>query len=1291
MCFLRFLRRARGEGTPQVLIPMFKLGFKTIQSYLKIFYLVKALESTFSETIDDKKPGDLFAFIIISCDNAASMSQLIEAIDFPSVITAAHIDSLRDGNASKKCADFMRGYLGVDDYSRFALETLLTSLAHHPAAGAYFLNGAFGAGKSHLLGIVTLLGEGQGHDAFLSVQGGFAPQLQQLPRRLVVYFSLDNYDGTKLGLEEIVEREIAAQATRHDMEIKAFAGGAAVSRREKYAALEEELRQHGFEGLFLCVDELSLFLGAKDHRALQREASWLQFWGQHCGRNHTESSFSYRCCFVLQKGWEDVGDLEPYSLSQIRDRYQTLTLSMAHLPMLVQRRLVRRKDHAAIRRDCEESFGQLIKTHSHIDFGIKEWESLYPFHPSTIQLLTEISSRFFSRTRSAVLFCAEALKRYIQQDEKGKSRIEAAEVFDYFQPEFCQYAELRPLDRVWQFWQSAITRIGRDDAERDTYIFLLKTVLLFRLSGRPVTALMAGNALYGKSSLEGEEYYRYIHQLLMRWCEECDHLLCEKGEDWRGDQFVVDLGQSVKHAVRRLTRDRRATLEPNDTRVISHLWEACRSSVFPLQKLLTDATVVTVDWHNSPRAVEVALWRRDTPELLMNQLSANAQHETKVLLYLALPNAQITVPDINELDQRALSALLLWQPRQLTGDEWEFARETTARMLLRHDPVLRDNRRGRSMLKFLEADLKQREKDIRDLTIRLYGEGTLLCADRRSVEVAELCHQRQWNAMLSAIAAFALEGIYARYPQIAPAIKVLSPTQIHQMQEKLLHQNSGEKWWPASMERPVRSIAAPLGLMRDDKGRRQFAAGKTEIILDIESLVGASAVPVSQLVQQMANSSWGLMPLQSELLLSGLLGAGKLEALDTAGKVLLASSIKPPLQKSVYALRCAALVSATQWKAITGVVQIIDGDCAADISFVAQAHLCQRLRDWALETRSELELANARIHQLKNVIGDGAALWEQSSQTISAMSHIIDIYNTNYNKGILEEVAQIDIDGFRKCIGKWHDLKNALDKKQQEILLLLQRLEHPRLHLSASLTEMRITLREQFGEGEKVLFDESLLTQARQWNAALENEYHAWHVSQYHHEKWKELRVVSMNPALSALAELTSVGNYPFHEDTHLPQKLIGVLRGQCPRDGKLLPGEIVCAHCRLPYGQKVLLPEANPFLHEIDAAIQRFYDLLHTTEIESYLRRSEAGCELLRWDGNSAAFSALLNPTVLQTLEKALAPRRQFTRSLKSLQGQLGAGGTRMQLEKVFRNWLDGGAAVGPDDEITFTDPPSD
>lgn len=1213
------------------------------------------------------------------------MNDFIEAIDFPTVIQAAGINSLRSGKEPEKCSAFMRGYLGFDEHARFTLETLINSLAQPGPGGAFFINGVFGSGKSHLLGLLTLLGEGRGHADFLAVHSHFTSQLGTFPKRFVVYFSLDEYDGARFSLEEITRREILLQAKNQGIELQAFNTPQHVSRSEQFAVLEEELTAHGYVGLQLCVDELSLFLGAKDHRSLQGEASWLQFLGQRAAR---AGAFSVWCCFALQKEWEDVGDLEPYSLSQVRDRYQSLTLSMAHLPSLVQHRLVRQKDPEAIGRLCRQSFQELSRAWPQTDLGIAEWEALYPFHPTAINLLEQVATRFFSRTRSAVQFCAGALKRYLRDEADSSQRIIAAEVFDYFKPEFAQFAELKALDGVWRAWEEMLPRIARDKEENILLAKLLKSLLLFRLSGQAVSAIHLAHTLGEDLGLGGEGNYRYIHQLLSRWCKEGDHLSLERGDDWQSDRFSVALGQSIQQTVRRYTQSALETLQHDDARIISHLLEACGNVDFPLKSLLSAPLQMTVDWQHSSRRVEVALWQRHTSAQLVNQLAAWGQPGgAEVFLFLRMPLQETALPHLNDADERAKAALLVWEPRRPTSDEWEFARETTARALLLHDPALRDNRRGRAVIKFLERDLNERLRDIQHFMIRLYCEGRLTCGDHRAIEVGELCHQREWNTLVETIASFSLEALYTKFIQVAPAVKILSPAQVNQLGAKLLGQSEADCWWPPSLDRPVRAIAAPLGLAGEDKGRWEYAVSKEELNAEIESLLGENALAVSVIETHLASSQWGLMPLQCSLVICALLGAGHIEALDANGKMLPLHRVKMPLRQNVYAVRRAVLMVATAWGNVCNIVKIVCGQSALPLSFESQMRAAEKLREWHQNAEVEIELANVRLQQLQKMTDSAPALWQRTTQVMRDMALLSQALSSPESGVLLEHAAALDAQCTKATLQQWQRLQQELDSTQHLLLQALSRLTHPQMVAPPELAGLREGLLKQFLEGEDVLFNEHLLHEISKWDATFQEQYRHWHQQQYTGGNWGEARAFAHQAALQALEKLAVVERYPFPRDTELRAALQAALNRQCPRDGSLLPHEVSCNQCQLRYGQLVELPDLTEFSGAIKEALGRLEVLLQNAETKNYLQRSSEGRALLSWNGKGEELLPLLDEAALGTLKKALAPRRHYQRSAQRLQQQLGGGGTREELESAFKRWMEEGNVVAPDDEIIISE----
>ena len=213
-------------------------------------------------------------------------SQLIRLRPFASVITATQVRECRaawsnnDGNLAD---EFVAGYLGHDDRSRHALDVALRALLSRGAGAAFFVNGVYGSGKSHLLGVLALLCEGAGAEAF----GRAHPALAALPRefapRLVVHFSLDDYGADVWSLEAAFWREVRAawEATTGHEPTFVTEG---LPRGEAFAGLEDALTEAGLNGLCVFIDEVSLFLSGRAVNELQRDAAFLQFLGERSRR-----------------------------------------------------------------------------------------------------------------------------------------------------------------------------------------------------------------------------------------------------------------------------------------------------------------------------------------------------------------------------------------------------------------------------------------------------------------------------------------------------------------------------------------------------------------------------------------------------------------------------------------------------------------------------------------------------------------------------------------------------------------------------------------------------------------------------------------------------------------------------------------------------------------------------------------------------------------------------------------------------------------------------------------------
>jgi hypothetical protein len=230
-----------------------------------------------------------------------------------------------------------------------------------------------------LLGVLALLCDAANRpnpssttEAFTAHFPQLRPRVESFAPRLVVFVSLDDYSAAHFSLEDVFWRELQSEWKRRELgEWNIEREG---SRAESLAALEDALRRRKLSGLVVLFDEMSLFLAAREPRELQGDASWLQFLAQHARR---DGDCPLHIIAALQKTIEDIGPLEAYSLGQIRDRFQTLPLSLAHLPALVERRLIEVRDETTLDEWCKSSFLLLNEALPRSISGPQEWRALF--------------------------------------------------------------------------------------------------------------------------------------------------------------------------------------------------------------------------------------------------------------------------------------------------------------------------------------------------------------------------------------------------------------------------------------------------------------------------------------------------------------------------------------------------------------------------------------------------------------------------------------------------------------------------------------------------------------------------------------------------------------------------------------------------------------------------------------------------------------------------------------------------------------------------------------------------
>jgi hypothetical protein len=1275
-------------------------------------------------------------------------SDLVEVRAFPGVVQAADVRALRERPQSAPTRDFVGGYLGFDDRARHATETLLRSLSGGNG-GAFFFNGVFGSGKSHLLGCMALLCDLAAHDEFAQSHPHLSRELNAFGPRFVVHFSLDDYAAARFSLEEIFWREVQSEWTRRGLAPDELAISLDGSRGETFTAWEEALSRRGLNGAVICIDELSLFLSGREHRALQGDAAFLQFLAQRARRSQTsfnaQSSTRFGLWIVaaLQKTVEEIGDLDAYALSQIRDRFVTLPLSLAHLPSLVERRLVVARDAHQLALLCDQSYDGLVRALPHLDFGRDEWRRLYPFHPATIGLLEAVAGRFGSRTRSAVVFCQN-----ISTQSDAKERVLPDELFDFWENELPTFPDLKPLAQVWRAWPEVEQEIALDDAEAQAMRALIKTALLFAVAGRAASVAALTNAMLLNVRLPDEGNYEYARVLLEKMRLGGAGLALERRDGVFADRYLVDSEARAGELARRFTFNALHTLPVGDRRIAQYILRCCREGEMPLATWL-GATAQDVMWLNSPRVVSVEVAGNvPSVETLANRLAAlpsghnapdfllfvippltssgdesstryaaNASMETLAQAWREAVEAAFEALSRDSSDDwnRWRHAVVWWLPRPATASEWEQAREATAQSQLLHDPQLADNARGRSVLEHLRGGLAEREASLARLGARLLREGTLTNSGAKHIEAGDVALGENWLSALEAITQWTLPAVFPQFAPLAPRLRVLTPSNADALCLEILRRPAQSPFFAASLERTVRGVAQPLGVAIEQSGRWRIvspSSTRNDLANQILNVLrDHEQVSLAALETYFARSSWGLNALQTRVVLCALLRGGEVSAADARGQSLAPNEIGLPLSRSVQALRQGRLLDDESWQKLSQIVHLLTGENLDERSFASQEETRSLLQNWRDEATAQTELAQARLHQWQRRLGQSASASGASasgasasgasasgasasgaSATLSAMGQMLPAFALSPGVESLSRVAALPLEKVQQTVESWREITEKLEQRHAPLMEAHAWLTHPDLVAPPELKDSRDDLLVRF---DRALDDESLLEDVARWRNEYSKRYAQWHAAQHAAPRFAVYRRLIESDEMRVLNRLATVSTRSFPFAAQSQEALHLELSKSCRRDGTLA-SEPICASCRLSLGQRLLLRDPRELEVIAHNGLETFRQALREDDVQRFLSQNESGAPLLEWlddvnsdvESDATTLLPLLSHDTIQLLDEAFRPRRRVARSWPQLESSTRLCRTKRQWRAALLDWLEGDDNLNDDDEIELNEP---
>ncbi|MFW6266592.1 MAG: DUF6079 family protein [Halanaerobiales bacterium] len=582
-----------------------------------------------------------------------------DLIEIPDVKTVIQLSDIKD----PELKNFLTRSFLLTEEVREILISFFNNIFRKKGQG-YFIKGNFGSGKSHLLGVLSLL---------LTHREAWDPILDQLEddsklkklsdkiineKFMVLNISLVEHSNREY-LEDIVISEITKIFEKElNSDELTFAGEdqfikrtADIIKEEYPERLQSFLRENNLKekelftsrnlfllerlikrlnlpyrfnfnrqdifnkladyingsphyGIVILIDELSEFLRSKpDGRRFNEDIRFLQFLGE----------FSEKVpCWVaatLQEEIEKTGETTPEAFNKIKDRYPVrFYLSGAHIKEIISNRLIKLKDNAEFA--IKEVYDRYQRAFPGWSVTEREFISLYPVHPLTVKLLANLKP-LFSQHRGIIDFIHYRLKGSESRQIEGMLNKKQGElltpdyIFDHFTDRIREMMETSPYyEKVYRYYQQEIDSILNKE-EVDVGLKIIKLLILFSISPLQKeydVQSIAHMLLIEVTDLEAEINYEYIDDILKRLYKHGAYLVYQEEKEVRENKYYIDLDADINLIIKRKKEYIKSNLFSDDRRIFRRIAEEIFDQTLPLQKFLQNPkSKKTIYWQNTAR------------------------------------------------------------------------------------------------------------------------------------------------------------------------------------------------------------------------------------------------------------------------------------------------------------------------------------------------------------------------------------------------------------------------------------------------------------------------------------------------------------------------------------------------------------------------------------------------------------------------------------------------------------------------------------------------------------------
>jgi len=804
-----------------------------------------------------------------------------DLIEVPEIKTVIQLKDLKEPHLRRM---ILNSFV-VTGEAQDSLERILNSFSQ-PEGRGVFLKGHFGSGKSHFLSMLSLLLRHAESWAVLREQ---APSLEKFqktlhPRRfLAAEISLIQHRSTEF-LEDIFLKEIFHELSKELGE--PFEG--TESRQGTFAKIRKTMREMGFSGMALLVDELSEFLRSKtDPHAYNEDIRFLQYLGEEA------SSFPLWVVASLQEWIEETGEINQATFNKIKDRYPLrISLGRSHIEELVSHRLIRHREGSE--GHIHEIFQALRSYFPSFPVDQARFSQLYPVHPATITLLDRLKP-LFSEQRGIVDFIHYRLKGNAERAipsflmRPAQDLLSPAVLFDHFIHRIRETAETQPfVEKVFHYYQDEIPQIFKDPDQQKVALEAVKLLILFAIS--PVRTKytarhMAEMVLFRVTDLETNINYQYFRDILDRLAKESSYLAVSSGKDPLDDQFTIDLKADIPGIMRRKIRQTVAEIYPGDRRVFDRLIPLAESPHLPFAGWAElKQQRVSVIWEHTRRHGLILL--RQVDEITLAE-AENLGEEWKKIeedFFLIVGTTNGIDRQFDHLRQSLLPVLrqkhpgtfLFWIPAAFQEEEEIWLREALAVALLMDRYGREGSESGQRGKEYLLNFLNGAKKRLGEIFTRAYFSGLLLWDDRQ-VEVSAYGYLSQEKFLEDFIPPL-LSRRFPRHQRIHPYLEALPPMTLPNLLRDFFATGMLEvsDRTQFGLRAVLDGLLKPMGLIRK-KGNQyllQVDSRHNELAEHFLSFLEKGPLPPEALYWALRKGEYGLLKNQFEVLVLALLFSG---------------------------------------------------------------------------------------------------------------------------------------------------------------------------------------------------------------------------------------------------------------------------------------------------------------------------------------------------------------------------------------------------------------------------------